>query len=509
VTTIEGDTGTKPAVFTVSLSNPYDQEVTVDYSTLTGHTTDIISASGTVHFAPGVTQQTITIQVVGDRIVEDLEAFNVVLANPTPNASFDDGWGYGTILDNDVYPVMVVSDVTRAEGKSGTTPFQFTISLSTPSGGDVSVKYATAAGTATSSGGQKDYQAVSGTIVFAAGQLSRTVTVAVTGDTRVEGDETFFLNLSSVANATLADGQGVATILNDETRGKKWVGAATGGSWSTAANWSPSGVPVASSLVTIAGASVTVSANTAVAELSLTGGATLTVAPSGSSVLRTPGLFVDSPSKLNLNDNALIVDYTGNTAAMESIVALLAAGRAGGTSPAGIYSPAANASSGTYTLGAVEASDVLGLSGAQTALFAGQSVDATSVLVKQTFSGDASLDGRVDFGDLVRLAQSYNTSGGTWARGDFTGDGNVDFNDLVVLAQNYNKSLPGGAPALAAGQSFQEALAAAFASPASKPIPVQKHKPASAARPAAPTAPFGLFSTKPIKRHRGVPELWM
>jgi hypothetical protein len=216
-----------------------------------------------------------------------------------------------------------------------------------------------------------------------------------------------------------------------------------------------------------------------------------------------------------LNDNALIVDYTGNAAAMESIVALLAAGRAGGTSPAGIYSPAANASSGTYTLGAAQASDVLGLSGAQTALFAGQSVDATSVLVKQTFSGDASLDGRVDFGDLVRLAQTYNTSGGTWARGDFSGDGNVDFNDLVALAQNYNKSLPGAAPALAAGQSFQEALAAAFATPASKlepraaPIPkatpIPKPRPAPAARPAAP---FGLFSTKPIKRLKGVGELW-
>jgi hypothetical protein len=53
--------------------------------------------------------------------------------------------------------------------------------------------------------------------------------------------------------------------------------------------------------------------------------------------------------------------------------------------------------------------------------------------------GDATFDGRVDFNDLVALAQHYNTpEGTTWADGDFNFDGKVDFNDLVTLAQNYN-----------------------------------------------------------------------
>jgi uncharacterized protein (DUF2141 family) len=57
--------------------------------------------------------------------------------------------------------------------------------------------------------------------------------------------------------------------------------------------------------------------------------------------------------------------------------------------------------------------------------------------------GDANLDRKVDFNDLVALAQHYNTVGGnTWATGDFNGDGNVDFNDLVRLAQHYNTALP-------------------------------------------------------------------
>jgi MYXO-CTERM domain-containing protein len=75
----------------------------------------------------------------------------------------------------------------------------------------------------------------------------------------------------------------------------------------------------------------------------------------------------------------------------------------------------------------------------------------------------ATLDGTVDFNDLVKLAQSYNTAGTTWNSGDFTYDGLTDFNDLVKLAQNYNTSLPAaaipGAPA-----RFEADLARAFAS---------------------------------------------
>jgi hypothetical protein len=56
-------------------------------------------------------------------------------------------------------------------------------------------------------------------------------------------------------------------------------------------------------------------------------------------------------------------------------------------------------------------------------------------------AGDMNRDARVDFGDLVILAQNYNRTGG-WAQGDVTADSRVGFEDLVVLAQRYNSTLP-------------------------------------------------------------------
>jgi hypothetical protein len=100
-------------------------------------------------------------------------------------------------------------------------------------------------------------------------------------------------------------------------------------------------------------------------------------------------------------------------------------------------------------------------------------------------AGDANGDGNVDFNDLVRLAQNYNATGGkTWADGDFNGDGRVDFNDLVLIAQKYNTSTS-GAPQ-PASVSFPEALATAFAKPATKTVDMPSSTPKSAAHPSRP-----------------------
>ena len=115
-----------------------------------------------------------------------------------------------------------ISDVTQAEGSpTGTTDFNFTVTLESaaPAGG-ASVNYATGNGTAT--GGADcntagvDYRTTSGTVTFAQGDTQKTVTVEVCRDTILEVNETFFVNLSAPTNATISDGQGTGTILNDD-----------------------------------------------------------------------------------------------------------------------------------------------------------------------------------------------------------------------------------------------------------------------------------------------------
>jgi hypothetical protein len=110
-------------------------------------------------------------------------------------------------------PKLGIGDVTVTEGDSGTTNATFTVSLSATSSQSVTVNFATANGTATQPG---DYTSNSGTLTFASGETTKSVTVVAKGDTVTEADETFFVNLSSVTNATIVDNQGVGTITNDD-----------------------------------------------------------------------------------------------------------------------------------------------------------------------------------------------------------------------------------------------------------------------------------------------------
>ena len=114
-----------------------------------------------------------------------------------------------------VTPVALsIGDVTVAEGNAGGTTASFSVTLSGPSGA-VSVDYATGDGTASVADG--DYAAASGTLTFAPGQTAQPLNVTVNGDTRFEANETFLVNLSNPQAAVLADGQGLGTIVNDDT----------------------------------------------------------------------------------------------------------------------------------------------------------------------------------------------------------------------------------------------------------------------------------------------------
>jgi predicted extracellular nuclease len=112
-------------------------------------------------------------------------------------------------------PSLSIGDVTQAEGDSGTTNFNFTVSLSSPAQtGGVSFTVNTADGTATA---PSDYTAiVNGAGSIAEGNSSTTVTVSVNGDTTIEPNETFFVNISNVTGAGVTDAQGQGTITNDD-----------------------------------------------------------------------------------------------------------------------------------------------------------------------------------------------------------------------------------------------------------------------------------------------------
>jgi hypothetical protein len=213
VAVVEGDGGTVNAVFTVSLSSASTSTVTVNFATANGTATagsDYTAASNTLTFTPGDTSETVTIVVSGDTVVEGNETFNVNLSNPT-NATIGDGQGLGTIRNDD--GALSITDVSVSEGDSGTVNAVFTVSLTSASALTVTVDYASANGTATAG---SDYAAVNGTLTFAAGQTSKTITVAVNGDTSGEPDENFFINLSNATNATILDNQGAGTIRNDD-----------------------------------------------------------------------------------------------------------------------------------------------------------------------------------------------------------------------------------------------------------------------------------------------------
>ena len=112
-------------------------------------------------------------------------------------------------------PSVSINDVTVTEGNSGTVNATFTLTLSAASTVNATVHYGTADITAIAG---SDYTAASGTVTIPAGQLSRTLTVAVLGDRLPEPTETFAVNLSAAANATIGDGQGIGTILDNEPR---------------------------------------------------------------------------------------------------------------------------------------------------------------------------------------------------------------------------------------------------------------------------------------------------
>ena len=212
ITILEGDSGTVDAVFTVTSTYSGNEIVWLEYATVDGSATawdDYEPTSGSLTFGSGQSVETITVHVTGDTLDEPQETFYLDVGDPFGTSL---GQGVATIVDK----AFSIDDVQLTEGDSGPTAFVFTVTQTGDTGSPSSVDYQTADGTANA---PSDYTAIPPTTLsFTAGQTSRTITVEVLGDTQSEPDETFLVNLANpTGGATIVDGQGTATVTDDDT----------------------------------------------------------------------------------------------------------------------------------------------------------------------------------------------------------------------------------------------------------------------------------------------------
>ncbi|MCE1159810.1 MAG: hypothetical protein LWW74_01205, partial [Burkholderiales bacterium] len=213
-------------VFTVSLSNPSVQAVSVNLSTTAGTataTTDYtptyeVSTDGGTTWTPatsatiaaGSTSVLVRVPTVQDTIDESDETFTLTATVTSGDTVNPSATGTATILDDDNAPTISINDVTVNESAGTAT---FTVTLSSMSASTVTVNYGTSNGTAVSG---SDYTTASGTVTFAPGVTTQTITVPILDDSIYESTETFNVNLSAPVNATIADNLGVGTILDNE-----------------------------------------------------------------------------------------------------------------------------------------------------------------------------------------------------------------------------------------------------------------------------------------------------
>ena len=168
---------------------------------------DDTASTGMVTFAPGTTSQMIHVDIQGDRVAEADEIHRCCCPRlsaprlPTARAR--------ARSSTMTWPLRSCRAcryrMPRGPGKLGHGQARLHRLTVEGGPGPVTVQYGTANGTASAG---SDYKARSGTLTFAAGETSKTVSVAVKGDTAVEANETLTLNLSGASGATIADGSG-------------------------------------------------------------------------------------------------------------------------------------------------------------------------------------------------------------------------------------------------------------------------------------------------------------
>lgn len=200
---------------TVSLNRVGTVPITVNYATSTGTATsgvDFTPTSGTLTFAPGITSQSFRIPITNDTSLEPTETINLTLSSPTAATLGATSTATVSIVDNDV-PAVSFQLASKSVSES-TTSATFNVVLNGASSQTITVNFALSGGTATLG---SDFNLTNGTLTFAPGATSKTLTFTVINDSKDENDETVQIDLSAPTNATLgATTSAVYTILDND-----------------------------------------------------------------------------------------------------------------------------------------------------------------------------------------------------------------------------------------------------------------------------------------------------
>jgi hypothetical protein len=222
----EGNSESTDYTFSVTRSGDISGTASVTYS-VTGLGDDPATAadfigdtlpSGSVDFTDGESNKTITVNVAGDTDLESDESFTVVLSNPV-SSSISSTSANGVMRNDDSSLSILASDTDKAEGNSGSTDYTFSVTRSGDTSGTASVTYSVT-GLGDDPATAADFigdTLTSGSVDFADGESSKTITINVAGDTDLESDESFTVVLSNPVSSSISSASANAIIENDDT----------------------------------------------------------------------------------------------------------------------------------------------------------------------------------------------------------------------------------------------------------------------------------------------------
>ena len=219
-TVFEGNAGTTPIVFDVSLNTTSTEPVVMFWQTQDGTATggascaagiDYVSDSSSLTFSPGQSEGSVTVLVCGDTVIEDTEQFELRITGvqngvPERNAAI------ATIIDDDDVPGLRIADVSVVEPAQGTTiDAVFRPRLSKNSDFETRFNYTTEPVNAVPG---TDYVAISGTATIPAGQLEAEIPVTILNAPNATPPKSFFLRLSNPFNVIFDDDEALG-VIND------------------------------------------------------------------------------------------------------------------------------------------------------------------------------------------------------------------------------------------------------------------------------------------------------